>query len=133
MRYVLMLTFDYDDIEAVRWSRSMSTSSQKHKTSVRHYHKLAADGNPYACMDTSTSYVYMVWRLHRLGFGVTSALDGSLIFDRSISFLEKLLLTLLRIYTRLDCLESRGLKCCCEYQPPHWFILIAIFHFPSLL
>ena len=91
------------------------------------------DGNPYARMDTSTSYVYMVWRLHRRGFGATSALDGSLIFDRSISFLEKLLLTLLRIYTRLDCLESRSLKCCCEYQPPHWFILIAIFRFPSLL
>ena len=89
------------------------------------------DGNPYLRMDTSSSYVNMVWRLHRRGFGATSALDGSFIFDLSISFPEKLLLTLLRIFTRTDGLRNRSTRnrqLCLDHD---WSTLIAIVLFPT--
>ena len=73
----------------------------------------------------------MVWRLHRRGFGATSALDGSFIFDLSISFPEKLLLTLLRISTRTDGLRSwstRNRQLCLDHD---WSTLIAIVLFPT--
>ena len=73
----------------------------------------------------------MVWRLHRRGFGATSALDGSFVFDLSISFPEKLLLTLLRISTRTDGLGSwstRNRQLCLNHD---WSTLIAIVLFPT--
>ena len=73
----------------------------------------------------------MVWRLHRRGFGATSALDGSLIFDLSISFLEELLLTLLRISRRTDglgCWSTRPSQLCLPFD---WITFVAIILFPT--
>ena len=89
------------------------------------------DGNPYLRMDTSSSYVNMVWRLHRRGFGATSALDGSFIFDLFISFLEKLLLALLRISTRTDGLRRRNTRSRQLCLDLDWSTLIAIVLFPT--
>ena len=82
-------------------------------------------------MDTSSSYVNMVWRLHRRGFGATSALDGSFVFDLSISFLEKLLLTLLRISTITDGLSCRRARPSQLCLPFDWSTFIARVLFPT--
>ena len=66
-------------------------------------------------MDTSSSYEYMVGGLHCHGFGAMFASARSLFLDQSKSFLEKHLLTLLRISMRTDGLRSwstRGSQLC---------------------